>query len=323
MSDKQSLESILFNIYYNPNSTAAFSTPERLFKYVRQNYEVNVSKSQILEWMRKQRTFTLHKDRRTKFSRNHYIITNIDDLWEMDLIDMQKFSRNNKSCKYILAVIDCFSKFAWCVPIKRKTPDEIIKAFDCIFANTTRRPIKIQSDKGREFVNRNVKKYFECRDINFFTTRDPATKAAICERFIRTIKGIIYKYFTHTNCTRYYEVLDSLVFLYNNRVHSTIGTTPASVNETNILDVWKHTQKKQQNIRDKRDRREPKLHVGDIVKVSNTKSIFDKGYKPKWSDETFSIVKVLMRRPVVYHIKDNSGSVIKGNFYESELQKIE
>lgn len=87
---------------------------------------MDISKKQVAEWLSRQNTYTLHKDRRTKFARNHYIVTNIDDLWEMDLIDMQKFSRNNKGAKNILAVIDCFSKYAWCIPIKRKTPDEII-----------------------------------------------------------------------------------------------------------------------------------------------------------------------------------------------------
>lgn len=320
MCDKQDIESILLNAYYSPNSPAGFSSVERLFDFVREKYKLNVPKTLIIKWLRKQPTYTLHRDRRTKFKRNRYIITNIDDLWEMDLIDMQKFSRNNNGNRFILAVIDCFSKFVWCVPIKRKTPDEIVKAFDHIFSKTSRRPVKIQSDKGREFVNKNVKSYFACKDISFFTTRDPAIKAAICERFIRTIKGIIYKYFTHTSSTRYNDVLDSLVFLYNNRLHSTIGTTPASVTENNILEVWKHTQKKYENARNKPN---PKFHVGDFVRVSNPKSTFEKGYNPKWSDEKFSIVKVLLRRPIVYTIKDNLGVVISGNFYESELQKID
>lgn len=212
-NQKVKLHNVLFKAYYDPNSTAAFSSRDRLFNCIKKN-GVQASKYDVSEWLQKQPTYTLHKDRRLKFRRNHYNITNMDDLWEMDLIDMQKFSRNNNGNKFILAVIDCFSKYAWCIPIKRKIPDKIIKGFDIIFSLTNRVPSKIQSDKGREFVNKKVKDYFIQKETNFFTTRDPATKAAICERFIRTIKGIIYKYFTYTSKSRYIDVLESLVFIY-------------------------------------------------------------------------------------------------------------
>lgn len=319
MDNNQNISSIISNTYYNPLSPAAFSSCERLYTHLKKG-GVRLSRKDVSKWLGSQPTYTLHKNRRIKFKRNHYNITNIDDLWEMDLIDMQKHSRNNKGHKYILAVIDCFSKFAWCIPIKRKTPAEIIKGFDEIFSSTNRKPIKIQSDKGREFVNKHVKVYFEDKNIQFFTTHDPATKAAICERFIRTIKSLIYKYFTYTKSNKYAEVLQSLMFIYNNRIHSTIGMPPASVDENNILQVWEYTQRKRgkhvvRNI--------PTLHVGDIVRVSNPKSVFEKGYKPKWSTEKFSVVKVHRRNPVVYNIKDNTDTVIKGNFYESELQKID
>lgn len=319
MSNTQRLSSIFYNSYYNPLSPAAFSSGERLFTHLK-NKGISLSRNDVAVWLRSQPTYTLHKNRRIKFKRNHYNITNIDDLWEMDLIDMQKYSRTNKGHKYILAVIDCFSKFAWCIPIKRKTPAEIIRGFDEIFSLTERRPIKIQSDKGREFVNKQVKRYFVDKDITFFTTHDPATKAAICERFIRTIKSLIYKYFTYVKSNRYIDVLQSLMFVYNNRIHSTIGIAPANVNENNILQVWQYTQRKSNKAF---TRQSPNLQVGDIVRVANPKTVFEKGYKPKWSTEKFSVVKVHRRSPVVYNIKDDNDSIIKGNFYESELQKID
>jgi len=319
MCNNEKLDGILFNTYYNPSSTAAFSTCDRLFSHIKKE-GVPVKRQEVSNWLKSQPTYTLHRDRRIRFKRNYYNITNIDDLWEMDLIDMQKYSRNNKGNKYILAVIDCFSKFAWCVPIKRKTPDEIIKGFDVIFSSTKRKPIKIQSDKGREFVNKHVKAYFAEKEIQFFTTCDPTTKAAICERFIRTIKGLIYKYFTYTNSNKYTEVLQNLVFLYNNRVHSTIGMSPANVNENNILEVWNRVQQKREKTFSLKP---PKFRVGDIVRVSNPKTVFEKGYKPKWSTEKFLVVKVHRRQPVVYNIKDETGNIIKGNYYESELQKVD
>lgn len=317
-NNKRKLESILFQAYYDHNSPGAYSSAERLYNFVKRNFTIDVSRKKVSEWLQNQRTFTIHRSRRIRFKRNHYNITNIDDLWEMDLIDMQKFSRNNKGNRYIIAIIDCFSRFAWCIAIKSKTPGEIIRAFDVIFSGTSRRPVKVQSDKGKEFDNRNVKKYLSEKNIGFQTTRDPATKAAICERFIRTIKGIIFKYFTHTKTTKYIDVIDGLTFIYNNRIHSSIGIHPADVNDSNVLTVWEYMEKK----RGKSIKKKPKLAVGEYVRIANPKVTFEKGYKPKWSDEIFLIDRVLRRNPVVYNIKDSGGITISANFYENELQKI-
>lgn len=320
VEEKHDINDLLFHLYYNPKSSAAFSSPERLYNIFKKTQTQNLSRSDVIKWLQKQDAYTLHRSRRYKFKRNHYNITNLDDLWEMDLIDMQKISKFNKGYKYILAVIDCFSKFAWCIPIKRKKPDDVVSAFNVIFAKTDRKPVKIQSDKGREFVNRKVKEYFNELNIEFFTTRDPTTKAAICERFIKTIKGIIYKYFTYSKSKKYTDVLDGLTCLYNNRFHSSIGMEPNSVNDGNILKVWEYMSKKQNK---RLVKRKPCLCIGDKVRVANSKAIFDKGYIPQWSDELFTIEKVLLRKPVVYNIRDVSGVTINGNFYESELQKAE
>lgn len=204
---------VLNDFFYNFNNPSAYSSAQRLFEDLKQNGH-SVRKKDIEEWLRSQEVYTLHRDRRLNFERCSYNISNIDDLWEIDLMDMQQISRTNKGYKYILAVIDCFSKFGWGIAIKRKTPSEVVNAFELIFSNTKRRPVYIQSDKGREFDNNTFKTYLSEQNIKFRTTKDPTTKAAICERFIRTTKAIIYKYFTHKNTNRYIDVLDSILQNY-------------------------------------------------------------------------------------------------------------
>lgn len=314
----QKIEDLLFELYYSPSKSPAFSNCKTLHTYIKNHTKQDVSKQLIQKWLSKQPTYTLHKERITKFQRCSYNICNIDDLWEIDLIDVQSISRKNRGFKYILAVIDCFSKYAWCLPIKRKTPKEIIDAFNTLFSSTTRRPLVIQSDKGREFNNAAVKKYLTQHEISYNTTRDPVTKAAICERFIRTIKAIIYKYFTYTKDTKYVDVLDLLLSVYNNRRHSAIGMSPVEVSETNVLKVWLYMQK-----RKKKSPRRRTYTVGDTVRVSNPKTVFEKGYKPKWSTEFFTIDKCIWKLPVVYRLRDSDGSLIKGNFYEQELQLVD
>lgn len=268
--------------------------------------------------MNKQKAYTLHRNRRTRFRRNYYNITNIDDLWQIDFIDIQKLARLNSGYKYIFCAICCLSRYAWCVPIKRKTPNEVIKAFDQIFSLTERRPIKVQSDAGKEFLGKSIQSYFKQKNIVHYVASDPATKACICERFIRTIKSLIYKYFTYSGSNKYVHVLDSLVYIYNNRIHSTIGLPPTQVNEKNILSVWNYINRKRKYLT-----KSSKYTEGDTVRVANPKVVFEKWYKPKWSEETFAIHKVIFKQPIVYRLRDKSGCIIRGNFYENEIQRID
>lgn len=122
-------------------------------------------------------------------------------------MDMQNVSHFNYKQRYILAVIDQFSRFAWCETIPNKTSSSVIKAFEKIFAKTKRRPLNIISDQGKEFVSKQVKKFLRDHSIHFYTANDPATKASMCERFIRSIKSLIYKYFTYNNTKKYVNVL--------------------------------------------------------------------------------------------------------------------
>lgn len=309
---------VLNDFFYNFNNPSAFSSGQRLFEHLTQNGH-KIKKKDINDWLRKQETYTLHRDRHLNFKRRSYNISNIDDLWEIDLMDMQQISRTNKGFKYILAVIDCFSKFAWCIAIKRKIPSEVVNAFKHIFSHTKRRPVCIQSDKGREFDNRTFKTYLSEQNIKFQTTKDPSTKAAICERFIRTIKSIIFKYFTHINTNRYIDVLDGILHIYNNRKHSAIGTAPSMVNDENVLKIWRFMKEKKTP---RRNHQLPRCDVGDTVRVANPKKVFDKGYRQKWSKEKFRITKRMMSAPITYRICDMDNVQIDGNFYESEIQKI-
>lgn len=313
----KNIEDLLFELYYSTNEPTAYSSCERLYKYIKNNTKFRVKKDFIKNWLNTQRTYSLHKNRVLRFNRAAYNITNIDDLWEIDLIDVQQISRQNRGFKYILAVIDCFSKFAWCIPIKRKTPKEVINAFNEIFTSTIRRPITIQSDKGKEFDNSQFRSFLTELNISYRTTRDPVTKAAICERFIRTIKSLMYKYFTFLKSNKYVEVLNSLLYVYNNRKHSSIGMAPNDVDEKNILTVWNNLQK-----RKKSNVKKIKYRIGDTVRISNQKSIFDKGYKPKWSEEIFTVHKCILKSPPVYRLRDSTGALINGNFYEAEIQKF-
>ena len=116
-----------------------------------------------------------------KFPRNPYTATIIDDVWEMDLPDLSSLSKYNDKYKYLLNVIDIFSRYAWSVTLKDKTAYSITSALKYLFQNS--KPITIQSDNGTEFVNTTVQQYLKLQGVNIHTTHNPDIKGAVIERY--------------------------------------------------------------------------------------------------------------------------------------------
>lgn len=121
------------------------------------------------------------------------IVNEIDDIWSADLIDMKEFANSNKGTKFLLNVIDLFSKYAWSVPLKDKTGESIVEAFNKI--TITRKPNKLWVDKGKEFYNKAFDKWLQSKNISIYSTFNEG-KAVVIERFNRTMKARMWKYFT-------------------------------------------------------------------------------------------------------------------------------
>ena len=245
-------------------------------------------------------------------------MTNINDLFQADLIDMRKLASYNDGVKYLLTVIDVFSKFAYVIPLYSKSGSDVAAAFEEIF--TEQIPGNVQTDKGKEFLAKNVQKLFKKNDINFYVAKNPDVKAAVIERFNRTLKSKMYKYFTHANTFKYIDVLQNFVVSYNNTFHQTIKMAPVDVNSDNILEVY-HNIKNSTSTVSKRSRTK-KYKIGDYVRIGKYKHAFEKGYETNWSGEIFKITDVINRDPVVYKISDIMNEPIEGVFYHPELQRI-
>lgn len=297
--------------YYNPKNPASFGSARTLRKEL--PHRKNVKK-----WLSLQTTHSLHKPIKKKFVRRKTIVAGIDSLWQMDLIDVLGLKRYNKPYSYILTCIDVFSKYAWAVPIKNKKAVEIIRAFKTILKKG-RKPYSLQTDKGSEFRNGHFQKFLKLQNIEFYTSENADIKCAIVERYNRSLKEKMWKYFTFKNTLKYVPVLEDMVYSYNRTYHSGIKRKPIQVNRDNQEDVW-------QTLYGKSERRinppPPKLKVGDNVRISKTRLPFDKGYRAKWSEEVFIVEEVLNTSPHTYKIKDLQGEVIKGSFYELELQHV-
>ena len=223
---------------------------------------------------------------------------------------MQAFSKLNRGVKYLLAVIDILSKYGWLIPLKDKTGKSVASALKTIFKE--RKPEKIWVDKGKEFYNKDVK------DLVELYSTEKEEKSSVVERWIRTMKEKMWKYFTDKNTNIYIDILPSLVKDYNNTRHSSIKMTPVKASKKeNELTVWRNLYPEHLEIHDIN----PKFSVGDQVRISKKKKTFEKGYTTRWTEEIFTIVEVKRSRPPTYKIADLNGEEIKGSFYEPELQK--
>lgn len=308
----------IHNLYYDPSHPAGYSSVDKLTKAMKGK----MKREDVKKWLQSQETYTVHKPVQRKFPRNKYILSNLNELWQADLSDMRTYSRYNDGYNYILCVIDAFSKYAYVRPMKRKNSITIKECLESIFTEANITPTHIQSDKGTEFISKDVQRYIKLKNINYYTTNNPDIKASIVERFQRTLKTKMWRYFTYKNTYKYIDVLQDLVYSYNHSFHSSIKMSPCDVNSNNIMTVWR-------NLYDTKNNNLsscsvlPKLHVGDYVRITKSKHIFQKGYESNWSDEIFIISSIIDRNPwPVYTIKDLKGENIEGTFYEKELQKV-
>ena len=255
----------------------------------------------------------IHKAARKNFPRRHVILRGIDDLWQADLAEFRQYSRDNKGYKYILVVIDCFSKFLFTEPLKSKTGKEVADAMKKVL-NHGRIPKNFQTDFGKEFYNRQMKDLMDKHSINHYSSYT-VKKASIAERVIRTLKNRLYENFSHRGKYKWVDVLPEITEKYNETVHRTIGIEPSRVtkkNEKNIL----------HSLFDfKISPKVSKLKVGDVVRISKYKNQFAKGYTPNWSTELFTVVKVNLTSPITYILEDMRHERILGSFYKEELQK--
>lgn len=254
----------------------------------------------------------LHRSCRKNFPRRKTQIRGYGDLWQIDLIEMQPYEDINKGYRYILVVIDCYSKYVWVRPLKNKTGVEVASKMKSILNKAGYIPKNIQSDHGTEFYNKYFTKLMKDKHVNHYSAYS-TKKAAIVERVIKTIKHWIYKEFSTRGEFKWIDILTTIIDRYNNKVHRTTGMKPSAVGPNTKLRIFSY--------RDEEALSKHKFNIGEIVRISKYKGVFDKGYSASWSSELFKVKKVKQTNPVTYLLEDMDGKPIQGGFYEFELQK--
>ena len=295
-------------VYHTLRSPGSFGGVRTLQRYSGQ------PTSAITDYLARQDAYTLHKPRRIRFPRRKTYSKGIGDLYQIDLADLSSLSPFNDGMRYLLTCIDVFTKRAWAVPVRRKFARDVAEAFERIIAERTCN--MVQSDKGTEFLNSTFQSMLRRHGIKFYTSENDDLKAAVVERFNRTLKTKMFRYFTYANTRRYVDVLDDLLHSYNNTYHRSIGMAPLEVGPHNedVVRTRLYPQKPTSH--------KWKYDVGDRVRIAMQRQTFRKGYLGDWSEEIFEIASRLPTTPVTYSLRDLGGELIKGSFYEPEVQKV-
>ena len=304
-------DKVILQRYQDPDAAGSLGGVVRFAKA----QGIPVSRARRL--LQKNLSYTLHKPKRVRFPTEKVMAQGMDHQWVADLVEMQKISRYNKGYKYLLTVVDVLSKHGWVQPVKAKTGVELVKAFDAIL-KSQRKPVQLQTDRGKEFYNQTFQSFLKKNNIHHFSTHGDA-KASVVERFNRTLKQRMYRYFTAANTLRYDNVLQSLVRGYNATRHRSIGMAPKEVNWKNERAVWKRLY----GLSRKRKKTSPKFKVGDQVRLNKKHRTFKKSYLPGWTEEVFLVRSVRRGTVPTYQIKEWDNTPLEGTFYEQDLQKVE
>ena len=266
----------------------------------------------------------IHKPVKRVFPRRRVHADRKDQVWSMDLADMQEWKADNDGERYILTVVDVFTRFAWARPMRSKSAIDTFAAFISIVEDSKRTPEKLWVDKGVEFYNSVFKKWMATKKVVMYSTFGES-KSVIVERFNRTLKTWMWRRFTEENTRRSIDMLPSLLKRYNTRIHSTLGMSPYEASKTKNFS--KVNAIINPVVTDKTGiRRRPKFSVGTHVRISRIKGIFEKGYLPNWSREVFTVVETDVpfdsTSPITYKLRDRSGEVLTGSFYQEELNSV-
>ena len=307
-----------FDKYYDFSNPGSFSG---ISGFRKNNPEFK--NKHITPYLKGTTTYTYHKQYVRKFPRNKFYAEKIDHMWQIDLIDLSnirnKFYSQNYS--FALTCIDCFSRYAWVEPMKNKTAEESKNALERILAKG-RKPAIIYSDGGNEFKGVFEKYLKEKQIILLINQNAPHIKAAIVERFNRTIKQKMWRVFTYLGKKQYSNILQKLVQSYNNSFHRSIGTAPSKVTKANEQSVHNY---QYGDLNSLDNFIEFEYKVGDYVRVLHDKDKeFEKGYVQKWSSEICVVVHQNPTNPPTYSINNTKDKLtLRPFYYAQELQKVQ
>ena len=252
------------------------------------------------------------KPPRRYYATNKTDVYHIDDTWSLDILDLKDYGpKNNRGYRYVLVIIDNFSKYGWTLTLKNKNAQTVKDSFETILINSKRKPNLIESDRGKEFNKIFFQDLLNKNNIKLYS-RDSSYGAVFAERFNLTIRNLLKKIVFEQGDAKWIDVLPTITKQYNNRIHSSTKLSPKDASlKKNKGYVYK-------NLLDKRKKVTPKFKVNDLVRAAYLKKTFSRGDTTNWSYKLYKITETINDTIPSYKI-DN----LPERYNESILKKTE
>ena len=311
---------ILLDLYQDAKIPNSYDSIQRLLQSAK-NFLPSIKREDIVNFLKIQKAYTLHRVTNKKILCRRVLAPKPGIIASCDLADLSSLSRYNKGYRYILVFVDVFSRFAQCIPLKRKDANSVHSALNKILNSGHFNNLKrLNTDEGREFYNAKVKKLLTSKDITLYIVSSREIKAAIAERFTHTLNGKLFRSMTHQNTKKYIHILPDIIKSYNLTQHRG-NHTPAEIHQLTNPDEIQLQFKRMYKIPSSSHK--PiisTLSVSEYVRLSQIKPTFKKGYTIQNTLKIFKIIRVdTTQSPTIYFLEDLQGEPIKGIFYREEL----
>ena len=304
------------NIYYDITHPAGFSGIKPLKSATKQPY------SKVKQFLNKQKVYRSFKIPKKKFKRARVIAGSPGVQFQADLFDYQKYGRQNSGYKWVLLVVDVFSRLVKCEPLKNKTGVETARGLTKIFTEYASdgklgQRSGLGTDAGNEFFNKWCEKVYEKHGIGHFPLRAPI-KAGMAEISGRYVCEKLYKFMAHKGNKRWVDALPSVVIAKNKRKNrKTANLSPIEINFENQGTVFKSLYPNHGEVG------EFTLNIGDRVQIVKSRLPFAKSYHSYYSEQTYRIIKQHTLDIPRYSIADEADDEpIAGTWYAEELYLV-
>ena len=285
-------------------------------------------------------TYTLFREEKRPRHYNPIYVRRARDLIQADLIDLSGLAESNDGIKFLLVVIDSFTRYAWIKALQNKTGPTVLNAFRQILLGMGQQPSRLMCDQGKEFENAAFRNYLNERNIQFVI---PNNKAPHVERFNRSFQNLLYRYMEENETKRYIDAMPTLLTVYNKRIHRMIKMSPSRAelpaNHAQVLQhleayyrkaVGRNLDPRNPNdvnelLEGRKVRTPPRFKIGDLVRISSHKETFHKGYYQTFLPTLYKIARIITHLPVtMYKIRNvQTNRMESGTWYKEELTKVD
>lgn len=319
----------LSRIFYDPSDPASFGTVRTLYSRAKED-GYHFKYKDIKNWLEGEETYTLFQPSKKRPETPRVIVSDKHYQYDIDTMNMSKWSKQNDKYAYILVIIDIFTRASWVNPLYTLQGKEVAHALEVQFKKA--KPSVVRTDAGSEFVNTHVKHLFHREGIRHWITRNNLTKANFAERLIKTLKTRMVKTLFTNQTHRWIDILQDVNTAYNHAVHRSIGVSPFEALKTSDkVTLWQNQYSLREKKKTKFSQRKPSVpknifnfKKNDVVRLVKLKKSFSRAYDEQNTHELFRIVDRKSQNGISqYQIKSWDNELIDGLFYDEELVKVQ